>query len=54
MLPKVGIIYLAFPTKHWQRDINRAMQSFEALDYPREAVELIIVGPEKTSPRIKD
>lgn len=54
MLPKVGIIYLAFPTKQWQRDINRAMQSFEALDYTRDAVELIIVEPEKTSPRIKD
>lgn len=53
-LPKVGIIYLNFPTKNWERDIDRAMRSFESIDYPRESLELIIVEPEKTSPRIKD
>lgn len=54
MMPKIGIIYLAFPTKNWQADIDRAMQSFEKLDYPKDRVELILVEPEKTEPRIKD
>lgn len=52
--PKVGIIYLNFPTKNWQEDIERAMKSFEKLNYPKDRVELIIVEPQKTVPRIKD
>ncbi|MCC7523147.1 glycosyltransferase family 2 protein [Candidatus Uhrbacteria bacterium] len=52
--PKVGIIYLNFPTKNWERDIDRAMRSFEKLNYPKDKVELILVEPEKTEPRIKD
>lgn len=54
MLPKVGIIYLNFPTKNWEQDIDRAMRSFERLQYPKDRVELILVEPEKTEPRIKD
>ena len=54
MLPKVGIIYLNFPTKNWERDIDRAMRSFEQINYPKDRVELILVEPEKTEPRIKD
>ena len=52
--PKVGIIFLTYPTKHWERDINRAMASFEHLSYPKEQLELICVEPERTTPRIKD
>lgn len=43
MLPKVGIIYLTFPTKNWERDINGAMRSFEHLHYPKDRLELICV-----------
>ncbi len=53
-IPKVGIIYLAFPTKNWQRDMDRALRSFESIDYPRESLELILIEPEKTSPRVKE
>ncbi len=52
--PKVGIIYLNFPTKHWQEDIDRAMKSFEKLDYPKDRVELIIIEPRETQPHIKE
>ena len=54
MAPKIGIIYLTFPTKNWERDIDRAMKSFESLDYPKDRIELICVEPKKTSPRVKD
>ncbi len=54
ILPKVGIIYLNFPTKNWERDIDRAMRAFEHLNYPKDRVEIILVEPEKTEPRIKD
>lgn len=42
-LPKVGIIYLTFPTAHGRADIDRCLSSLEKLDYPRESVELICV-----------
>lgn len=52
--PKVGIIYLNFPTKNWQEDIDRAMKSFEKLDYPKDRVELIIIEPRETQPHIRE
>jgi len=42
-LPKVGIIYLTFPTANGREDIDRCFSSLEKLDYPREFVELICV-----------
>jgi len=53
-MPRVGIIYLTFPTKHWERDIDRFMRSLEHLNYPKDRVDLICVEPERTSPRVKD
>lgn len=42
-LPKVGILYLTFPTANGRTDIDRCLTSLEQLDYPRECVELICV-----------
>lgn len=41
--PKVGIIFLAYPTSNWERDINRCLTSFEKLNYPKDRLELICV-----------
>jgi GT2 family glycosyltransferase len=54
MKPKVGIIYLTFPTKDWERDIDRAMRSFEQLDYPKDRLELICVESKGSRPPVKD
>lgn len=54
MKPKVGIIYLTFPTKNWERDIDRAMRSFERLDYPKDRLELICVESKGSRPPVKD
>ncbi|MBP7005796.1 glycosyltransferase family 2 protein [Patescibacteria group bacterium] len=43
MLPKVGIIYLTYPTPQWERDIDRCFRSFEKITYPKDRVELICV-----------
>lgn len=43
MFPKVGIIYLTFPTSNGREDIDRCLSSLEKLDYPRESIELICV-----------
>lgn len=43
MSPKVGIIYLTFPTSNGREDINRCLSSLEKLDYPRDRIELICV-----------
>ncbi len=51
--PKVGIIYLTFPTKNWERDIDRAMRSFERLNYPKDRVELICVESKGSRPPVK-
>lgn len=54
MMPRVGIIYLTFPTKNWERDIDRFLRSLERLNYPKDRIELICVEPEQTSPRVKE
>ena len=54
MLPRIGIIYLTFPTRHWERDIDRFLRSLERLNYPKDRVDLICVEPAQTSPRVKD
>jgi GT2 family glycosyltransferase len=54
MSPKVGIIYLTFPTKNWERDIDGAMKSFEKLDYPKESFELICVESKGSRPSVKE
>ncbi len=54
MMPKVGIIYLTFPTKNWECDIERAMRSFEQLDYPKDRVELICVESKGSRPPVRE
>ncbi len=52
-LPKVGIIYLTFPTSNGREDIDRCLSSLEKLDYPRESVELICVESKGSREPIK-
>jgi GT2 family glycosyltransferase len=54
MLPRIGIIYLTFPTKNWERDIERALLSFEKLNYPKDRLELICVESKGSRPPVKD
>ncbi|MBP9863958.1 glycosyltransferase family 2 protein [Patescibacteria group bacterium] len=42
-LPKIGIIFLTYPTANWERDINRCLASMEKLTYPKDRLELICV-----------
>lgn len=53
MLPKVAIIYLTYPTKYWERDINRCLASLEKLAYPKDRVELICVESKGKLPALK-
>lgn len=41
--PKVGILYLTFPTAKWERDIPNAMKSLQQMTYPKDRVELICI-----------
>lgn len=41
--PKVGIIYLTYPTANWERDINRCLATIEKVNYPKDRLELICV-----------
>ncbi|MCE9586328.1 glycosyltransferase family 2 protein [Candidatus Uhrbacteria bacterium] len=52
-LPKVGIIFLSFPTSNGREDISRCLSSLEKLDYPRELVELICVESKGSREPIK-
>jgi GT2 family glycosyltransferase len=52
-LPKVGIIYLTFPTSNGREDIDRCLSSLEKLDYPRESVELTCVESKGSREPIK-
>lgn len=52
--PKVGIIYLTFPTKNWEEDIERAMRSFERLKYPKDRLELICVESKGSRAPVKE
>lgn len=53
MLPKIGIIILTYPTKNWERDINRLFQSLERLNYPKDRAELICVESKGNLPPVK-
>ena len=53
MLPKVGIIYLTYPTPNWERDINRCLASMEKLNYPKDRLELICVESKGKLPPVK-
>ncbi len=53
MLPKIGIIYLTYPTANGQRDINRCLASMEKLTYPKDRLELICVESKGKLPPIK-
>ena len=43
MLPKVGILYLTYPTANWEKDIPRAMEHLERINYPLDRLELICI-----------
>lgn len=51
--PKVGIIYLTYPTPNWERDINRCLASMEKLNYPKDRIELICVESKGKLPPVK-
>ena len=53
-LPKVGIIYLTYPTAKWERDINGCLASLERLNYPKDRVELICVESKGVRGPLKD
>ena len=42
-LPRIGIIYLTYPTAKWERDINGCLSSLEKVNYPKDRLELICV-----------
>ncbi len=52
-LPKVGIIFLTFPTSNGREDISRCLTSLEKLEYLRERVELICVESKGSREPIK-
>lgn len=52
-LPKVAVIYLTYPTPHWERDISRFMQSFERIHYPKDRLELICVESKGKGERVQ-
>lgn len=54
MLPKVGLIYLTYPTQNWERDIPRFMASLENIDYPKDRIELICVESKSKLEPVKD
>ncbi len=43
MHPKVGILYLTYPTGNWEKDIPRAMEHLERINYPLDRIELICI-----------
>lgn len=53
MLPKVGIIYLTYPTAQWERDIDRCLRSLENIAYPKDRIELICVESKGKLPPVK-
>ncbi len=53
LLPKIGLIYLTYPTTNGQRDIDRCLSSLEKLSYPQDRIELICVESKGTLPPIK-
>ena len=54
MFPKVAIIYSAYPTPHWERDIPRCLSSLEKITYPKDRVELICFESKAKIPSIKE
>ncbi len=53
IFPKVGIVYLTYPTTNWERDINRCLTSMEKLNYPKDKLELICVESKDKLPPVK-
>lgn len=51
--PKVGIIYLTYPTAEWERDIDRCLESLEKVNYPKDRLELICVESKGKLPPVK-
>lgn len=51
--PKVGIIYLTYPTQNGERDIDRCLTSMERINYPKDRLELICVESKGKLPLIK-
>ncbi len=51
--PKVGIIYLTYPTPKWEHDINGCLASMEKLNYPKDRLELICVESKGKLPPLK-
>lgn len=51
--PKVGIIYLTYPTPNWERDINRCLASMEKINYPKDRLELICVESKGKLPPVQ-
>lgn len=43
MLPKIGILYLTYPTANWEKDIPRCLAGLEKIDYPMDRIELICI-----------
>lgn len=41
--PRIGIIYLTYPTAKWERDISGCLSSLEKVNYPKDRLELICV-----------
>ncbi len=53
MFPKIGIIYLTYPTPNWERDIDRCLRSMEKINYPKDRLELICVESKGKLPPVK-
>ncbi|MDP3794010.1 MAG: glycosyltransferase family 2 protein [Candidatus Uhrbacteria bacterium] len=53
MFPKVGIIYLTYPTPEWQQDIDRCLTSLASISYPKDRIELICVESKGKLPPVK-
>lgn len=51
--PKVGIIYLTYPTPNWERDIDRCLESMEKINYPKDRLELICVESKGKLPPVR-
>ncbi len=51
--PKIGLIYLTYPTKNWQEDISRFLFSLQNITYPKDRLELICVESKGAGPPVK-
>ena len=53
MLPKIGILYLTYPTPNWETDIPRCLASLEKIDYPHDRLELICIESKGKKPPVQ-